>query len=116
MIRIFRPILISEMVNSSSAIIISEKNNYYFLVVLVLISKCQSYSTEKYEYTNFTRLCEIDDISPTGYMVRLPIYVQGTSDALIQFSQRANPGPSASVYEICKSIWSAFISTYSTNV
>lgn len=58
--------------------------------------------TEKYEHKNFTRLCEIENASPRGYIVRLPIYVQGTRDALIQFSTRANPAPNAAVYEFCE--------------
>lgn len=66
---------------------------------LVLIRKCNSYITEKYEYKDFIKLSEIKDISPNGYIVRLPIYVQGRRDALIQFSTRSNPASTASVYE-----------------
>lgn len=65
----------------------------------VLISQCRYFKADKYEHKNFTRLCEINDISPTGYIIRLPIYVQGTRDALIQLSTRKNPAPNASVYE-----------------
>lgn len=66
------------------------------------MTQCSYYETAKYEYTNFTRLCEIDNIQPKGYLVRMPLYIQGASDALVQFSQRMNPGPSASVYEFCE--------------
>lgn len=66
------------------------------------MSQCSFYATDIYEYKNFTRLCEIDGINPSGYLVRMPLYIQGASDALVQFSQRMNPGPSASVYEFCK--------------
>lgn len=68
----------------------------------MLLTQCSHYETDKYEYKNFTRLCEIDDISPNGYLVRMPLYIQGGSDALVQFSQRMNPKESASVYEFCE--------------
>lgn len=69
---------------------------------VVLVTKCSHYTTEKYDYLNFTRLSDIDGVTPPGYIVRMPLYVQGNRDALIQFSRRVNPSPSASVYEFCE--------------
>lgn len=66
----------------------------------MLLVKCSLYTADRYEYKNFTRLSDIANASPDGYILRLPIYVQGKRDSLIKFSARKNPAPNADVYEI----------------
>lgn len=66
----------------------------------MLLVKCSLYTADKYQYKNFTRLSDISDVSPDGYILRLPIYVQGRRDSLIKLSARKNPAPNADVYEI----------------
>lgn len=65
----------------------------------MLQSQCEYFKADKYQYTHFKKLCDIPDIAPPGYILRMPIYVQGERDAIIQFSVRSNPEATSKVYE-----------------
>lgn len=68
-----------------------------------LTSRCKTYSNTKYEYKDFIKLSDIRDSHPSGYIVRLAFYAQGTRNAHVLLSRTPTPQLATEpVYEFSK--------------
>lgn len=56
-----------------------------------LTSRCKQYSNFKYEYKDFIKLSDIRNSKPSGYIVRLAFYAQGTRNAHVLLSRTTTP-------------------------
>lgn len=56
-----------------------------------LTSRCKQYSNPKYEYKDFIKLSDIRESQPSGYIVRLAFYAQGTRNAHVLLSRSTTP-------------------------
>lgn len=55
------------------------------------MTECDYYTNEDYNYTHFVDLSTLKDAQPTGYLVRVPVYVIGPRDGHIILSTTNTP-------------------------
>jgi len=70
----------------------------------VLNKKCKHYDAWENNYTDTIKLKSLANVQPEGYVVRLPLYIQGVRDAHILLSQSSEPDPNNG-YEILLGGW-----------
>lgn len=70
-------------------------------ILTVLTKKCKHFDAWENTYTDAIKLKSIPNVQSDGFVVRLPLYIQGVRDAHILLSQSADPDPNNG-YEICK--------------
>lgn len=56
-----------------------------------LTSRCKQYSHTKYEYKDFFKVSDIRESRPSGYILRLVFYAQGTRNAHVLLSRTTTP-------------------------
>lgn len=75
----------------------------FFKLIEGLTSRCKQYSNPKYEYKDFIKLSDIHESRPSGYIVRLAFYAQGTRNAHVLLSRTTTPNLAIEpVYEFSK--------------
>lgn len=75
----------------------------FHLLQLAGLVDCDYYASNEYNYTHFVELSSLKDAQPTGYWVRVPVYVIGPRDGHIILSTTDHPNRSVDfVYEIRK--------------
>lgn len=77
-----------------------------FTILTVLTLKCAHYSISEYDYQDFTKLSDIKNSAPDGYILRIVLYIQGSRDANIILTTSNHPNFERDfVYEFGKLRW-----------
>lgn len=75
--------------------------NLFFLYKTDFKNHFKVYETTKEEkYMKFMKLEDVELARPEGYLLRFPLFIQGTSNAHVLFSPNENPLPTDNIYEL----------------